>query len=236
MLLIFLFFYVPRLKTSGLFCPSYNKVANLLKMCFPLMLNGMINAWLIYLPRHAVQTILGNEVLGYYGSISIIIVFLSTISVPIYAVILPELSKYVSKRDPKIIRGYLFKVFQILALIGIITFAIGRLIGPLALTIVYGDSLHNHMEILTPVLINAILLLFVGFFDSYFIPLNRRKSLLFANIMALVICIIFVNRITERYGAIGAAYTMAGSLAVRLVILCLCNEIALRKFDAANLI
>lgn len=231
-LAVLLIYDLPRLRTSGLLRPRFDRSVELMKKSLPLMLTGMVNAWLIYLPRHAVQTQIGSETLGYYGSISTIVVILSTLSVPIYAVILPELSACIAHGTTGEIRQYLKKVLFIFLGVSVLAFAGGELLGPWGLSVIYGQEILGHMELLTPVLLNAILLLAVSFFDSYFIPLNRRGWLLAANLTALAICAATVRWATGQYGAVGACCSMTGALAVRLIILLIISEVTLRKRKA----
>ena len=217
------------LKGTGLFNPSFQESRRLLRLGLPLMLNGVVNAWLIYLPRHEVGEILGDEMLGYYGSISTVVVVLSTLSTAIWAVVMPKISEEIMRENISDVRLILYRVYLYIIVIGTATLVAGKLFGSAAFGLVYGGSIRDHMFLLTPVIINAILLMGVTFYDCFFIPCGKYSILLVANLAGLIFCVATVQWATVRYGAVGACLSMTLGLIVRLIILLLSTEKTLNE-------
>lgn len=218
-LMILLCYDALRLRGCGLFQPRFAGAGALLKQCFPLMLYGMVSAWMIYLPRHAVQTISGSEVLGYYGSISTVVVVLSTLGGAIVAAIIPAMSETIQKRDVLRLRQVLRICFAGIGCLAVLALAAGKLLGPWVFSLVYGAEILDYLYLLPPVIINSVLLLLDTFFDSYFVPAGERNVLLWANLAGLLACGMTVTQATERFSALGACCSMMLGLLVRMVVL-----------------
>ena len=75
------------------------------------------------------------------------------------------------------------------------------------------------MYLLTPALINSILLVFVTFFDGLFVALEQRTLLLLCNVLGTAFCWVSVSHLTLEHGMYGANLSMIGGLTLRLVLL-----------------
>ena len=76
---VLLFYDFYQLKDLSFVSWSAKGMKELLIKCIPLVVVGIFDAILLYLPRNAIEQIYGSTELGYYGSVSIIVVVLSTL-------------------------------------------------------------------------------------------------------------------------------------------------------------
>jgi O-antigen/teichoic acid export membrane protein len=75
------------------------------------------------------------------------------------------------------------------------------------------------MDLLLPVLANALFLLYNSFFTCIFVPLNRRGVLMATDAAAVVVCLLSANPLTVRFGTVGASVSLMIALAVRFILL-----------------
>lgn len=208
-----------KLRNSGIFKPSFKKLSLILGACFPLMLSALISAIMMYVPREAIGNALGSKALGYYGSISMVLVIFSTLAASVWGAISPRISAMILSRDIKSLKNDFSKITVILIITSVVILILGRILGPLAFRLLFGKEILGYMFLVIPVLINAILLMCISFFDRVFIPLNRRKELFLCNAAGLAACLISVTPLTSRYGMTGANCSMILGFSVRLASL-----------------
>ena len=227
--LVLVFYDVLHLRGSGIFNPRMKSARKLLRLCFPLMLNGLISAYMIYIPRNAVQQILGSEELGFYASVSTVVVVLSTLSGSVWAALMPEISIQVTKNNWTELKKMFWEIMAILTIVSCFTLLLGNLLGPTLFSIVYGKEILSHMFLLTPVLLNAIMLMVDAFFDCYFIPMQKRAALLVCNGAGLILCFAMVSWATVSVGTVGACCSMTAGLLLRFIMLIVLNQSYLKK-------
>lgn len=219
------------LRGSGLFSPEFHSVKKLLIKCMPLMINGLISAYMIYLPRNAVNAMIGPEELGYYSSVSTVVVVLSTLAGSVWAAIMPTISGMVQQRESAKLRGFYRRLLLVICGVSVVTVIAGRLLGPFFFSIVYGKEILDHMELLIPVLLNAVFLMLDAFYDTMFIPMGHRSALLSCNAVGFAVCAATVRFATARFGAVGACCSMTLGLAVRFIVLYILNERHLKELE-----
>lgn len=219
------------LRGSGVFQITMRGNGKLLKLCLPLMINGLISACMIYLPRNAVQQIIGSEELGFYSSISTVVVVLSTLVGSVWAALMPTISKLVNERDAERLKQYYWRILGGLLAMSLVVVVVGNLLGPMAFSIVYGKEILSHMHLLTPVLLNAVFLMIDAYYDCFFIPMKKRMPLLICNGVGFLFCAATVRIATASFGTIGACYSMTGGLLLRFVVLFMLNSIYLNRIS-----
>lgn len=234
-LAILLLYDAPLLRNYGLFKPQFKKSWELMKKCLPLMLNGVVSAWLIYLPRHTVQKQLGDEILGYYGSISTVVVVLSTLGGAVWAALMPSMSANIQNKDVAKVRKLLKVIYAVMGGIAVISLVFGNLLGPWAFDLIYGGTICKHMYLLSPVILNAVFLMADTFYDCIFIPMGRQRFLLLANVAGLLLCAVSADWATKMYGAIGACCSMTAGLVLRFLILFIQTERSICSMNKVQL-
>lgn len=202
---------------NNIFCAK-DTVA-LIKMATPLMLTAILDSVLVYIPRAAVETLCGLEMLGYYSSISIVVVVLSTLSTGIWGSITPEVSMLLQKREYSPLGKLLRNIALLMVACAVVVLSLGNLLGPFFFKLLFGSQILEYMYLLSPILLNALLLLICAFFQCIFIPMKMRKALLYTNIAAVILCAVLSGPLTSLYGLIGACLATMISLLSRSTML-----------------
>ncbi len=228
-LIVVLTYDVYKLKGTQTFRFKFNRIVPLLKACFPLMLCIVFSAVMVYAPKEAVNRALGMEAAGYFGTISILIVVFSTLATSVWGVVIPRISGlFIERRKRDFQRLIKYLVFGYI-LLSIAVLTLGNLFGPWALSLIYGKQILNYIRLLTPVLINSMLLMGVSFFDGLFTALNKRFSLLICNLAGLLVCILLVQPWTQSSGMDGANYAMMMGYGARLILLIFLSFVYVRQ-------
>ncbi len=205
--------------------------SQILRESFPLMLTALIDSILIYLPRDAVERTLGSEALGYYSTVSIVVVVLSTLGSGVWGSIMPRISSLIHEKNfPEVRKTIRFVMFAMIVM-AVFVLLLGSWLGPFFFGIIFGTEILDYMFLLVPVLINALLLLFNSFFQCVFIPINNRKILLYTNGLAVMVCMLLSNALVTSHSLIGACLGLTGGLALRGILLSVALLVCLRKFE-----
>lgn len=191
----------------------------LVKACIPLMLSSMLDSTLSYLPRDAVERALGSEMLGYYSTVSIVVVILSTMGTAAWASLTPPLSRLLHKREYRPLCRFIVTVLLATLGVGVLGLIFGNLLGPFFFRILFGEEILAHMYLLTPVLINALLMLINSFFHCLFVPMGKRTTLLWTNGAAVLCCVVSAPSLVEIWGLTGACVSLSLALLLRLSLL-----------------
>jgi O-antigen/teichoic acid export membrane protein len=228
-LIVMLAYDLYKLKGTQTFRLKFNRIVPLLKACFPLMLCIVFSAVMVYVPKEAVNRVLGMEAAGYFGTISILIVVFSTLATSVWGVIIPKISGLFVERKQKEFHQLIKYLVLGYILLSIVVLLLGNLLGPWALSLIYGKQILSYIRLLTPVLINSMLLMGVSFFDGLFTALNKRFSLLLCNVAGVLICILLVQQWTQSNGMDGANFAMMAGYGVRLLLLVILSFVYTRQ-------
>ena len=228
-LMVVLTYDLYKLKGTQTFRLKFDRIKPLLRACFPLMLCIVLSAVMVYVPKEAVNRVLGMEAAGYFGTISILIVVFSTLATSVWGVIIPKISElFVARKKKDFQRLIRYLVVGYILLSAAVLF-FGNLLGPWALSLIYGEQILTYISLLTPVLINSMLLMGVSFFDGLFTALNKRFSLLLCNAAGLIICILSVQPWTQSSGMAGANFAMMAGYGARLILLVILSFVYVRQ-------
>lgn len=198
---------------------QFKGTADIARQCLPLMLTTVLDAVLVYLPRDAVERAFGSEMLGYYSTVSIIVVVLSTLGGGVWGALAPVLSRQIKSREWVSLRRTVRMVFLGIGAVGLLAVVFGNLLGPMIFSLVFGTGILDYMYLLTPVLLNAVLMLANNFFQYLFIPIKRRTVILATDAVAVLACLALEPVLVARYGLLGACLGLTGALALRLLLL-----------------
>lgn len=228
-LLVLVFYDYLHLKDLAFLKWQTNGMKQLLVQCVPLLIVGIIDAILVFLPRNAIEQVLGSEELGYYSSISVLVVVFSTLAGAVWGTVLVRYSEILLEKQWDAFKRLILGCLAALIVIGAAIIVLGSLIGPWFFALLYGDEILTHMYLLLPVLISAVLLLYNSFFTCICIPINRRRLLMVTDLIAVIICAGTVNYATVRFGSLGACYSLVISQVVRFALLVCFTALYTRK-------
>lgn len=199
--------------------PVFQGTSPLVKQCFPLMLFTLITPYMTYITRFAIGEEMGSTMLGYYSSISVVVVVMTTIASSIWCVLIPHLRQlYLSRQNAKLVR-LLSLILLATAAIGAAAIGAGAVLGEWALALVFGREIIPYVGLLTPVLFASILLTLVSLFSTLLTTFRHTKSMLACNLLGAVLCSISAVPFTKAQGILGANNSLMLGLGVQLLLL-----------------
>lgn len=195
-----------------------DKILQLLKICFSLMLYTLILPYLNFITRYQVEKFFGTEELGYYSAITMVIVVICTLFGSIFVIIIPKISyMYKEKNMNKIIK-VIFKinlaiiVFTIMSIIGAIT------LGNTVFSIIFTKTIEKYMYLLIPTIITSATLGILNYLSTILISFHDLKFVLVANLIPAIFCTFSIKVFILKYKMLGSLYSLAASLIIGVLI------------------
>ncbi len=219
--LIILVYDLPSLKRKNGFpgrCTSRG-VWRILKVCFPLMLFTLLNPYMTFITRYVIENRFSSELLGYYSSISMVIVVLSTLAGSVWTVASPWAASHYQEKRYKEILQFCGKVLLALVAITILALLAGSYLGDFALALVFGRAILPYSYLLNPMLVVSVLLTMVAFENTLLIAFRKQKALLLLNAAGAVACVASVYPLVERFDMLGSSYSLMLGIGLQALLL-----------------
>ena len=170
-------------------------------------------------PRLFMESILGNYKLGIYGSIATptaVIQMLSTYAFNPFVTLFAE--EYHHKDKKGFIRSF-FKCIGILLLISVLAVAACAVAGKWALNLLFGSEIAEHSELLIPLVIASCLIAFATLLCSVHTAIRSFRTVLFSNIIAVILSVVFSLLFERKFDMQGANYAIIIATLVNILIL-----------------
>lgn len=216
---------------------SYNNVWNIditgswtiIKKCSSIMLTTLITPYMTFIARDAVERVCGLTLLGYYSSISMALVVLTTLGSAIWVVLVPQISRlYIAGKVADIKTNLLKITIGLIFLGGGISFVSYLLKDPL-LVFVFGDKILPYTNLLIPVIIVSILLTYATLLTTILIPMQKRSQVLYCNLSGAVVCTLVIYPLVKKYDLYGATAGLGFGILVQIVLLLIVFSYTIQK-------
>ncbi|MEG1301008.1 MAG: oligosaccharide flippase family protein [Erysipelotrichaceae bacterium] len=195
------------------------KIKKILTNCFPLMLYGLMVPYLNFITRYAVEKSYGTEILGYYSSITMVFVIMSTLMGSVFVSIIPKISSYYFNNDFTSIKKLIKNLIIIIFIIAISACLGGFLLGDFAFSLVFGKDILSYMYLLIPTIVSSICLTYASLFSSILISINQNKKVLYGNLISVILCTFTVFLFINKFELLGSLYSLTISLIVSSIVL-----------------
>lgn len=182
-----------------------NKIGELLKECFPVVVFYFITAYVNYIPRYQLEKIGGTELLGIYSSIAAPALIVQSCAQVVFMPIIPLFSMRLEKKDIRGIVKLLCKCFAILFLIAIVAMVGAIAFGRWGLTILLGNQIEEYVYLLYPVIICTIMVSLMWLISNVLIAFRELKGVIISGFVGLVFCIIMSPIFIHNFGANGVS-------------------------------
>ena len=208
---------------------SFNNITPIIKKCIPIMLYSLILPYMTFINRYFVKLVYDEEQLGYYSTISIVLVIMSTIAGSIWVVLLPRLTKMYNDKENKKIAKFLFVISGSVIIVSGIAVLLGELLGPWAFSLIFGEEIRSYMYLLSSTLIASACLVFSSLFSTVLMFMKKRIKMLIYNAVGAVALTIIIKPFVERFGLLGSNYALIISFALQTVLLITSSVVGLIK-------
>lgn len=197
---------------------SYNGIS-LLKICFPLMLYSGIVPYLNFITRYVIELNYGTLKLGFYSSVTMVLVVMSTLMSSVFVSIIPKISYNFYNKKIKEIYILIKQVFIILGIFFILALLASYFLGDLVFSIIFNSNILSYMYLLIPTVICSFVLTLVTFFSSILIAINRNNQVLYGNFISVILCTITIYPFVNFFGMLGAILSLIFSLSISMILL-----------------
>lgn len=199
------------------------EITTIIRHCVPLMLYTLINPFMFFYNRYGVEKLFAENVVGYYASFSLVITIVSTLAISIWAVIIPAVSKMYHSRQFTQLKKAILLILALMSAITIIGCLMGSWIGEPLLALVFGKSILDYQYLLNPMIVIAMIITTVTFFNTLLITFRRNFQMLIGTTIGGIVCVVTTFPLTRMYGLLGASLSLGLGVATQLILLLACS-------------
>lgn len=208
---------------------GWPRTFRLLKSCSPLLIANLAYSVMLFVPRNAIGTIWGAELLGYYGSIAAPLLLIPVLVSYLYTPFMPLLAEHgLSDRRREL--GML-TLRLLAAIVGLLAVALAAVpfVGPPLLSLMFGKGVLDHVEFLWPVAasVSCTALVYLG--NAVLTAVRRIRWTLFAGVAALVVVLGTSDYFVRHFGPNGASFALILGQGVQIVVLTVGFLVGLRS-------
>lgn len=202
------------------FFPSNKGIKNfrtLLVTAIPLGIIATLDSFNVNIPRYFIQYSLGEEELGYFGSISYIMLLGGIVVGALGQAAMPRLSSYY-KKDTHNYNRLLNKLVFIGFILGFLGFLFSIFMGELFLTILYSKEYASYTSLLNVIMLCGILWYVASFIETGIYATREFNKQYVIHVITIITSIISCIILIPAYGLMGAAFSMLISMVVRMFV------------------
>lgn len=191
----------------------------LLKICFPLMLYSCMVPYLNFITRFIIEKQFGTEILGYYSSVTMVFVVMSTLMGSIFVTVIPNIASYYQNHNMKAVNKSLRNLVLMIFLLAIIACIMAYLLGDFMFSIVFGKAILDYMYLLIPTILASIALTYTTLFSSILVSFRENTKVLYCNLISVIICSVIIMPLVNQFELLGTLYSLIISLSISSILL-----------------
>jgi len=218
-IIIIIIYDLPRIGRSYFKSVMFKGTSGIFKQCSPIILSSLAAPFMLFLTRHTIDKICGTTELGFYSVFSMVIIIFSTMTSPIFMVILPTISEKYAKRQLRYIIRLIFYIIGSILAAMLSAILLAHWIGDWVFSSVFGIDILPYMYLLLPVIITGTMLTMGSFLSICLVAMHKRVPVLISTLTGVVILSIFVVPATQSAGILGTTNIYTLSLGIIVVIL-----------------
>ncbi len=216
-LLTIVIYDVSRMKGTGITGFAWKGVPVIIRESFPLMASTLVLPYMLFLIRYAVEAVSGKEALGYFSTVTMVTVIMTTLAGSIWVVIMPELAaRFVSGKFAAL-KKQVFVILTVVLLATLALLPIGQWLGGYVFSFIFGSEILPHMVLLPMTIISSGFLTGAIFLSTVLIAMRKRMQMLLCMLAGAVLLTAISFPLTRISGSIGTLYAFTGAVIVQLV-------------------
>lgn len=203
------------------FFVSFKNIFPIIKSCIPIMFFSLVTPYITFISRYVIENIMGETDLGYYSSLSIVVVIMSTLAGAIWEILIPRISiLFINGKIGKLVKRIVLIAFSVV-LLGALAVLAGEVFGQYFFSLLYGEQILGYMFLLKTMIILSVMLTEMTFLSTVLITMNRRPQMLIGNMIGAIVMTIILPSLVTSNGLIGANYGLMIGLGVQNILLVL---------------
>ncbi len=192
----------------------FDKVLELLKVCFPLFIGGFLSLYISNAQKYAIDAQLSDELQAYYGFIAMPVVVINLLNGLVFNPLIHKISLLWDERRLGEFKKMIWRQCGIIACITFICLAGAYVLGVPVLSVLYSTDLSDYKLELLILLVGGGFLGVSGFLNAIITIIRYQKSIVVGYAIVALLAFVLSNKVVAAYGIMGAAvlYTvlMAG--------------------------
>jgi O-antigen/teichoic acid export membrane protein len=217
---VFLMFDIPRaVRRAGFTAKVVTRdIVNILFPAFVLALQSLLYFCMTFFTRYVIEKIYSTKELGYFSSITLIMLALPLLTGPALSVLIPGFSGLYAQKRYAVIRRMTFRAAVSVTAATAALCATSILWGRFALRLLFGEEILPYSFLLMPTLLASGFLLGCGVLTGILTAMRKHGSLLLAGAAAALAAILCCQALVSRFYIAGAIYSLIIAYTVQGVI------------------
>lgn len=204
-------------------------IAVLLRKCTPIVVTSFLLSMIPLLPRTAVQTILGNDILGIYSSIASPTLVVQVFAAYAFNPLIPRISALYIEKKYDAFLAIFHKILIFFAGFAVIVCAGGMLLGRWGLNLLYGPTILESYNLFMPLVWCTIFTAYIWIMDSIVTSIRKIIPMMLAMAVGFAVCFFFTNTFINTYGSNGASFIQIISFIIVFIELIVITEVTVLK-------
>jgi O-antigen/teichoic acid export membrane protein len=212
---------IPAIIRNKNFAPAVTlrDIPRLLSACFPLALAALVYPCMTFITRYTVNALYSAEELGYYSSVTVLVVVMAVLANSAWNVLVPHITKQYGEKRYGVLKKTMVKIVCAIILGGTFLTLAGFVFGGRGLALVFGEKILPYVCLLTPTFIVSTIWTAVSFFNTALAAFRKRLPLLACNMAGVALCALLVRPFVERFGMAGSCYCLIAGMGLQVVLL-----------------
>lgn len=193
-------------------------ILSVLITCFPAMVSSATFTAITTIPRQLLESMLGEDALGYYGTMATPVVVIQVLATSIFNPMLNDLTELYVKNDTSAFLKKLAKSF--LLLLGIVAVCVAgiALLGEFAVKLIFGEKFVGYTYLMYG-MVGCTALYVVSWMGSNILIIARKlKVCMFASLGGLALAVLSARFFINAFSLNGVSYCVITAYALHVVI------------------
>jgi O-antigen/teichoic acid export membrane protein len=199
-------------------------IAVLLKKCTPIVITSFLLSMIPLLPRTAIQTMLGNDILGIYSSIASPTLVVQVFAAYAFNPLIPKISVLFNEKRYDAFLSVFHKIVLFFIGFAVIVCVGGMLLGRWGLNLLYGAAILESYNLFMPLVWCTILTAYIWIMNSIVTAIRKIVPMMLSMASGFLVCYLFTNSFITKFGSNGASYIQILSFAIVFTELILITE------------
>ncbi len=186
----------------------------------PLGIASSLDSLTINSQRYIIESTISITEVGYFSSITYLMISGQTIVGALSQASLPRLSRYFVEDFKKYLK-FTFSLLAVGILLGLFLILSSYFIGDVILSILYTKDFAKYSNVFLIVMVAASVWYITGFLNSALVATRQFNSQLIVYSLSFIVTLILSLILIKEYGLVGAAYSLLAGMITRLLVITL---------------
>ncbi len=218
-MMVVVLYDIPRAKTFESIKPIFdkNKIARILLFCLPNVLSSASFVAVTTVPRQMLEKSMGQEALGYYGTIATPIMIVQILATSIFNPMTTELTKHYTNNDSRKFLKLLLRNFLIVAVITMAVFVGVALVGKFAVGLVFGQTFVPYTNLMYGIMGCTAMYSVCWLCTNSLIIMRKLVVCMASSILALIVSFSLCEKFVELFGMDGVSLSVVAAYIVHAI-------------------